>query len=180
MNLRHNNSSQLADSVDLKPLLQNENPYYKNINRAPKNAYDYADNINKMLSYGGTVSRLAPAGIQLFNLYDIVGILDGEIIAPARDYPTSRYGIIVTEADADGYYIVCTFCPNFVYPAYIADAITGFTTATVNSVLYFDNTSNTTPQNNFWMTTASPVTPISLGKKTGTNSIFFCGTVRLF
>ena len=66
MTLRHDNPSQMAEVVQFNPLLQNENPYYKNLNRASKNAYDYADNINKIIGYGGCVSRVLPLG-DLFN-----------------------------------------------------------------------------------------------------------------
>ena len=181
MTLRHANPSQSPEIVTLVPLLQNEDPYYKNLNRAPKNAYTYADNINKMLSYGGSVSRLRAAGSTVFDLYDIVAIVDGELIdnALAPTIPTIRYGIVVTEADEDNYYIVCTFCPNFVYPSSVASSILGFTAASAGTNLYLDS-DGITPDSSGWLTTTAPSTPVILAKKTGSTSIFFCGTVRLF
>ena len=186
---RHNNATQLAEVETLAPLLQNEDPYYKNINRAPKNAYTYADNINNMLSYGGTVSRLLPAGSQTFNLYDIVAILDGETITQAiqtSGTAPTRFGIVVTLLDDEGKYTVCTFCPNFVYPTGISADITGWAGVSLpGTTLYLDVTGST-PASNYWLTTSSGetnaiyTTSVGLAKITGATSMFFCGTVRLF
>ena len=189
MAIRHDNASQEAEIKSFNPLLQDESPYYKNINRAPKNAYDYADNINKMLSYGGSVSRLPSLGNQQFNLYDIVAILPNEIIDNVRTTTQviTRYGIVVTLQDDIGYYVVITFCPNFIYPAEVASAITGFSTpSSFNSGLpiYLDtNTSNSSPVNNYWLTTSTvglPTPTIQLGKITGPSSIFFSGSLNIF
>ena len=189
MPVRHSNTSQIAEIESFNPLLQDESPYYKNINRAPKDAYDYADNINKTLSYSGAVSRVLSLGNQQFNLYDIVAILPNEVIDNVRTTTQSitRYGIVVTLQDDEGYYLIITFCPNFVYPSEVASSITGFVSPTsFNSglSLYLDtNPSNSTPQNNYWLTTSTSglLTPtITLGKITGTSSIFFSGCVNIF
>lgn len=189
MTIRHNNTSQEAEVENFNPLLQDESPYYKNINRAPKNAYDYADNINKMLSYGGFVSRVASLGNQLFNLYDIVALLPNEIIDNVRttSQAVTRYGIVVTLQDDEGYYLIVTFCPNFVYPSEVVSAITGFTTPSSfgsGLPIYLDtNPSNLSPQTNYWLTTSStglPTPTIQLGKITGQYSIFFSGNLNLF
>lgn len=177
MPLRHNNQSQMVTPVELSPLLKNESPYYNNLNRAPKNAYDYADSINKILSYGGFVSKMRAANIaDTFNLYNVVKILDGESLVAHQGAvaDTERFGIIVTEKDAEGYYIVCTFCPNFVYPSEIAS----FDSVSLQRELYVDTVNYATNPNG--LTTTEPVIPVCVGKVTGTQSIFFCGTVRLF
>ena len=186
MTLRHNNPSQEVNIPEFNPLLINESPYYKNLNRAPKNAYDYATNINNMFSYGGNVSRLQSLGNQNFNLYDVVSILDGELIDNVRttSQVINRCGIVVTVADSEGYYLVVTFCPNFVYPAEVVAEIAGFAAGIPSGFgngapLYLDMTSNVTPQSNYWLTTTSTGnTPlIPLGKITGSYSIFFSGSV---
>lgn len=185
MTLRHNNPSQEVNIPEFNPLLQNESPYYKNLNRAPKNAYDYATNINNMFSYSGSVSRVQSLGNQIFNLYDVVSILNGELIDNVRTTSQiiNRCGIVVTMADSEGYYLVVTFCPNFVYPSQVALAINGFVAGEPSgfgngSPLYLDLTSNTTPQTNYWLTTitAGNTPLIPLGRITGSSSIFFSGT----
>ena len=170
MALRHNNQSQMVTPVELSPLLKNESPYYNNLNRAPKNAYDYADRINNILSYGGFISKVKAANsADTFNLYNVVKILDGESIVSTASYSSNdRFGIIVTEKDADDFYIVCTFCPNFVYPAEVFPV-----TWSPGDILKIDNTVPLLGVTNGTGT-------VSVGKVTGTKSIFFCGTVRLF
>lgn len=169
MALRHNNTSQLVPPVDLNPLLKNESPYYNNLNRPPKNAHDYADRLNKILSYGGYVSHMRSAdSSQTFNLYNLVTILDGEVIAPNAVDIKARYGIIVTEKDDSGYYVVCTFCPNFVYPT----EVILFDTANIGNVLHADA--------GVLLTGMSLAGSVSVAKITGTSSIFFAGTTRLF
>ena len=64
--------------------------------------------------------------------------------------------------------MVCTFCPNFVYPAGSVP-----TTGVAGTALYLDVADPA-----FLSTTAT--SGIKLAKKTGTNSIFFAGTIRLF
>lgn len=177
MPLRHNNQSQMVTPVELSPLLKNESPYYNNLNRAPKNAYDYADSINKILSYGGFVSKMRAANAaDTFNLYNVVKILDGESLMSHQGAVgvNERFGIIVTEKDQDGYYIVCTFCPNFVYPPEVAS----FDSFDLQQELYVDTVNYATNPNG--LTTTAPGTAVCVGKVTGTQSIFFCGTVRLF
>jgi len=186
MTLRHNNTSQIPEATTFNPLLQDENPYYKNLNRAPKNAYDYADSLNKMLSYGGCVSRLSPIGSGSYNLYDIVAILDGEYIDSANTMQTTnRYGIVVTEADSENYYIICTFCPNFVYPAEIVSSVANFDNTHLGKFLYLDLTTNSASHH--WLAVNStntapslPASPVVLGQVTGAYSMFFHGTVRTF
>ena len=183
MTLRHDNPSQMAEVVQFNPLLQNENPYYKNLNRASKNAYDYADNINKIIGYGGCVSRVLPLGSSFFNLYDIVALLDGEIIdnAATTTHTTMRYAIVVTEADDENRYIVCTFCPNFIYPSEVVNNITNFGIVHLNSALYLDTSLNSA--SHFWLTvgtpSSSPTSSLALGVVTGSNTMFFCGTARV-
>ncbi len=186
MTLRHNNSSQEVNIPAFNPLLIDESPYYKNLNRAPKNAYDYATNLNNMLSYTGCVSRIPALGNQVFNLYDIVSILNGELIDNVRTTTQviNRCGMVVTVADSEGYYLVLTFCPNFVYPSNVASLITGFTAGIPSGFgngapLYLDMTANATPQANYWLTTTSASnTPlIPLGRITGSSSIFFSGSI---
>lgn len=169
MALRHNNPSQMVTPVELSPLLKNESPYYNNLNRAPKNAYDYADKLNQVLSYGGYVSKMRPANsADIFSLYNLVKILDGESIAtPSNLLATDRFGIIVTEKDAEGYYLVCTFCPNFVYPTEVPPV-----SWTVGGTLYVDNSEPLVGMANS--------SGIAVGKVTGTQTIFFAGTIRLF
>lgn len=177
MTLRHNNQSQMVTPTELSPLLKNESPYYNNLNRAPKNAYDYADNINKVLSYGGYVSRMRPANIaDSFNLYNVVKLLDGESLVGHMGTVTNtdRFGIIVTERDSDGYYIVCTFCPNFVYPSEIAT----YDSFNLQENLYVDTENYQSNPNG--LTLSLPPVPVCVGRVTGTQTIFFCGTTRLF
>jgi hypothetical protein len=189
MTVRHNNTSQEAEISSFNPLLQDESPYYKNINRAPKNSYDYADSINKTFSYSGCVSRVLSLGNQQFNLYDIVAVLPNEIIDNVRTttQTITRYGMVVTLQDDEGYYVIITFCPNFVYPSEVVSAITGFVSPSSFSsglTIYLDtNPSNTSPQNNYWLTTSTsglPTPVIQLGKITGPNSIFFSGSFNIF
>lgn len=175
MAIRHNNINQIVKPVSFLPLLKNESPYYNNLNRGPKNAYDYADSVNKVLSYGGCVSRLKPASsASVFNLYNIVKIDDGESISIIADASAlnnyDRFGIIVTEKDDEGYYIVCTFCPNFVYPYEVCN----FNAGDFGDNLRIDL--NITPHN----TTLAANSNVIIGRVTGQTSIFFCGTTRLF
>lgn len=176
MPLRHDNSTQTVKPVTFSPLLRNESPYYNNLNRGPKNAFDYADSINKILSYGGFVSRVKASNQSTsFSLYNIVKILDGEVIVDSRD-PASgeRFAIVVTEADTDGYYIVCTFCPNFVYPPEIAT----FDFPSKLGVSLAISKESTPPTN--YLTEDGETGDVIVAKITGENSIFFCGTTRLF
>lgn len=169
--IKHENTTQKLPAPYLNPLLATESPYYNNLNRAPKNVYDYVNSVNNVLSYGGYVSRVLPQNAQAnFQLYNIVQIVDGEIIIPLSASPdiNGRYGIIVSTQDDSGYYIVCTFCPNFVYPTQL------FTSGQIN---YNLNASSITPVYNLLATTSSGIT---LGKITGLSSMFFSGTVRLF
>lgn len=176
MILRHDNATQIVKPVAFNPLLQNEGPYYNNLNRAPKNAYDYADSINKILSYGGYVSRIKPAGAEVFTLYNTVRILDGEVFEkPTSPTAYQRFGIIVAEKDTEGYYIVCTFCPNFVFPPQILSFEAGISDpgANITIDIAVPHTYLSAPSVGI---TGAPI----VGKVTGVNTIFFTGTVRLF
>ena len=142
-----------------------------------------------MFSYGGFVSRVLSLGNQQFNLYDVVAILPNEIIDNVRttSQTVTRYGIVVTLQDDEGYYLIITFCPNFIYPSEVVPAITGFSTPSSfgsGASLYLDtNPSNTSPQNNYWLTTSTtglPTPVIQLGKITGPNTIFFSGSFNIF
>jgi hypothetical protein len=95
--------------------------------------------------------------------------------------------MVVTLQDDEGYYVIITFCPNFVYPSEVVSAITGFVSPSSFSsglTIYLDtNPSNTSPQNNYWLTTSTsglPTPVIQLGKITGPNSIFFSGSFNIF
>ena len=81
MAIKHENTSQKVVPVDFRPLLKNEDPYFNNINRGPKDVYDYTNKINDMLSYGGSVSRMRSSTPYIaISLYDIVHILEGELV----------------------------------------------------------------------------------------------------
>lgn len=175
MPLRHDNLSQVIKPVPFSPLLQDEGPYYNNLNRGPKNAYDYADNLNKILSYGGSVSRIRPINSHTaYSLYNTVKIVDGEVFETVVSLASNdRFGIIVTEKDAEGYYIVCTFCPNFVFPANILQ----FTAGNLGASLTINIGD---PRTSLAIVAGHPAGSPIVGKVTGSNTIFFTGTVRLF
>jgi hypothetical protein len=185
MTVQHSNPTQQTVPVDFKPLLKDEGPYVNNLNRAPKNAYDYANNLNTIFSYSGSISRVLPnISTVAYNLYDIVHLLDGEVIEPgnvATMQPNYRFGIVVSELDANGNIFICTFSPNFIFPSSISFA------ATPGTALYLSNTSSDVSNGS---TTASGLTttqgtigtighePIAI--VTGTHSVFFSGTARIF
>lgn len=173
MTIKHSNPTQQITPIDLQLLTKDESPYVNNLNRAPKNAYDYANAVNSIFSYGGSVSKVKVQHIgTVFNLYDIVHLSDGEVIEAStplmnRNY---RYGIVVSELDADNNYFICTFSPNFVFPSFISFA------APPGTLLYLGASGLTTVSNGVNLSIGN--TPIAV--VTGTNSIFFAGTARLF
>lgn len=185
MTIRHENISQRVTPVGYSPLLKNEDPYFNNINRGSKNAYDYADNINTILSYGGCVSRMRSVHtIEPFSLYTIVCILEGEVIKKAANTDPSygRYGIVVAEKNEDGYYIVCTFCPNFVFSG---GSIPFLTQELTNYDIVHNSSMHVTMNSGvlgleITVEEMGHIGSFPLAKVTGNSSIFFCGTYRLW
>lgn len=175
--IKHYVATQTIQNDEFLPLLRGEAPYFGNLNRPAQSAYNYAEDIAQILSWGGSISILNQQDFgHTFKLYEIGRIVDGEALAVATntDDINSRYGIVVAEAAFDPIsglstnIMVCTFCPNFVYPAGSVP-----TTGTAGTALYLDVADPT-----FLSTTTT--SGIKLAKKTGTNSIFFAGTIRLF
>ena len=191
MILRHPNPTQIIPSTGFLPLMQNEVPYFDNLNRPAQTAYTYADTINNYISYGGHISVLQPGVDQsqhTFSLYEIGLINDNEQLMPAN--PTAltslynRYGMVVVEATVDpitgkaSNIVVLTFCPNFVYPDTTVSQVWG---TTPGSPLYL----STSSVGNFLsgIKTSSDATQIGyhpIAIQTGNNAIFFCGTYRMF
>ena len=141
-----------------------------------KNAYDYADKINNMFNYTGAVSRVKSFLTTPISLYTIVKILDNEILITAIDNTpliTDRFGLVVSERDEEGYYIVCTFNPNFIYPI----SVITFDNSVIGYYIYID-TDN--PSNLSNITVIPPIGGVVVGRVTGVHSIFFHGTSRDF
>ena len=175
--LRHPNTTQEIQAPQFRPLLQAEAPYFNNINRAPTDAFNYSDAINNVFSYGGYVSIVKPTvSNSIFSLYALVKISDYETIDAAlnTDPQYGRYGIVVTEMDSNGNYVICTFCPNFVYPSSVT-----LPSTTAGTSLYLNETASSdvslTPNG-----TTGTIGNYPIAKVTGQHSIFFSGTVRLF
>jgi hypothetical protein len=156
----------------------NESPYVNNLTRYSKNTYIYADRVNDILSYGGCVSRIKSTLTEPIALYRIVKILDGEVITSIGTYASKleRFGIIVSEQDDEGYYLVCTFCPNLVLPPDIKvfDPVND-----PGVFLKLDTITHTTNMCNMLLSNNN-ASDILVGMVTGKHSIFFCGTIRLF
>ena len=180
--IKHYNVTQNIPDVEFKPLLRGESPYYGNLNRAPYSAYSLATSAAEVLAWGGTISILQPVDqVHVFTLYEVARISDSEVLVPAsaEDPITSRYGIVVAEAELDAIsglrknIAVCTFCPNFVYPSDIT-----MPSDTVGAALYLKLT---TPYlSNTHTTGGLYSTDRKLAIKTGTRSIFFSGTANIF
>jgi len=136
MTLKHLNPTQSITPPKFLPLLRDENAYYSNLNRAAKNAYDYADKLNNMFTYSGSVSRLKANTLDVIELYNLVKISDNETITTAKNMASDldRFGIVVAEKDNEGCYTVCTFNPNFVYPSNIVS----FEPSAIGEYLYVD------------------------------------------
>lgn len=176
--IKHVDSTQQAKSTTIVPLISNEGPYINNIVRSAKNIYTYADRVNDILSCGGCVSRLRAATTEVLGLYRLVKILDGEVITSVSSYvnKTERFGLVVSEPDEFGYYLVCTFCPNFIFPP---DIKVFDKTCDIGVLLKVDITNYLTNVCNIDLSN-NQVSETIVGKVTGEHSIFFCGTMRLF
>ena len=177
----HVTPTQSIPDSEFKPLKRGESPYFGNLNRPSQSAYDLAAQVSKIQSWGGFVSILSPGDINhTFKLYDIVRVEDNGVYVPTTtDVINTRYGIVVAEAEIDTVYnvskniVVCTFCPNFIYPS-------GFAPSEVaGGSLYLDITDSTWLSNTH---TSGGVysTDRILAKKTGVNSMFFSGTSSLW
>lgn len=179
--IKHYVATQTILTDEFLPLLRGEAPYYGNLNRPAQSAYNYAEDIAQILSWGGTISILNQQdSTHHFKLYEIGRIVDGETLAVATNTDSdqnARYGIVVAEAAFDTIsglatnIMVCTFCPNFVYPQASAPA------GAAGNSLFLDVT-----------VVPSCLKPLvlggtmsrQLGVKTGTNSIFFSGMTSLW
>ena len=76
--IKHYSITQTISEVEFKPLLRGESPYYGNLNRPSQSAYDYADTIAEIQSWGGTISIIQPFNqTSVFHLYDVARIVDG-------------------------------------------------------------------------------------------------------
>lgn len=180
--LRHNNPSQLVKEVGFNPILRDEPPHVVILNRPAKNAYDYANNINKVLSYGSAVSILKSSEDSLFTsfkLYEIVQIIDSETIRKVTSVSSAhaRYGIILTEVDNEGFYVVCTFCPNLVFPEPHNIPVLDIISNTPTSV-YIDNTELFGISISKQSMDSSKIGYYPIAKITGERSIFFSGILR--
>ncbi len=176
--IRHYNITQQAEATKKIPLVVNESPYINNLTRYAKNVYTYSDKVNEILSYGGYVSRVKAASNDILGLYRIVKILDGEVITNITTYAntTDRFGIVVSEPDKEGYYLVCTFCPNFIFPVDIKQ----FDLASELGVYLKLDVKNFATNVCNLDTSMNEHGEILLGLVTGRHSMFFCGTMRLF
>ena len=185
--LKHDNLSQRAYAPSFNPLLQDEGLYFANLNRAPKNAYTYAEYINTTYSYAGNVSRVQPQSTsEVFALYQIVLINSNERIEPAFESQGAwnRYGIIVATADSEGYYLVVTQSTNFVYPISEINGGVGFTYSSTSEPGFVYINSNGTYGPTLSDTMSSPtdtqIGSFPIGIITGPKSIAFFGTYRHF
>ena len=175
---RHNNPTQTLDlTASSIPLLRNEAPYFSNLNRYAEEAFEVANKVNEFFSYTGFVSRLRAASTEPISIYRLVRILDGEVIVSATAYAgkKERFGIVVSEKDSSGYYLVCTFSPNFIFPP----SIKQFTDAEIGTYLKVDTVNYNKSICNI-VCNADLGDDTILGIVTGNNSVFFCGTTRLF
>ena len=180
MRLKHVSATQTipATESEFLPIKRGEAPYYGNLNRPSQSVHNYADVIAEIQSWGGFVSILTQIDqTHAFKLYEIAAINDLEqlVVATNTDPVTTRYGIVVAEAELDtvsGLYIntvVCTFCPNFVYSSAYAPSEVAGTALKLNL-------SDAT----FLASAASGTVTRTLAQKTGAKSIFFSGTATLW
>jgi hypothetical protein len=177
--IKHSNPTQTIPEMEFLPILRGEAPYYGNLNRPAQSAYNLANTVAQVQSWGGTISILQPVDQgTFFTLYEIAQITDNEVLAKATntDAANTRYGIVVAEAEFDsvtGTYaniVVCTFCPNFVYPTGAEP------NESAGASLYLDIVDATKLSA---IASGTYVTRV-LAKKTGTHSIFFSGTASLW
>lgn len=182
--IKHFTATQSIPNAEFLPLLRGEAPYFGNLNRPAQSAYNLANTVAQIQSWGGSISILNQQNYShIFKLYEIARIADGESLVEVTnsDSKNSRYGIVVAEAEFDAVtgltsnIIVCTFCPNFVYPTAAMPTDTPFTESD-DSLSLFLNLGDAT----FLAGTASGSMDRILAKKTGTNSIFFSGTATLW
>ena len=179
--IKHYSITQTIPNEEFLPLLRGEAPYYANLNRPAQSAYSFATDIARIQSWGGTISILSPDQSHQFVLYEIARITDSEtlVAATSTDDVNSRYGIVVAEAEFDpasGLYInvvICTFCPNFIYPSISAPS------GSAGTVLYLDLTDLKHLSNTHTSSTGY-ITDRKLAVKTGPHSIFFSGTANIF
>ena len=177
--IKHSSPTQSIPDMEFKQILRGESPYYGNLNRPAQSAYDLSNTVALIQSWSGTVSIVQQLTVSdTFMLYEIVKLNDGETISKTTSFPgnlDSRYGIVVAEAVIDsstGFpknIVVCTFCPNFVYPTRVT--VPGF----VGDSLYLNGDTGvlkTTP--------AIGSCIRILAKKTGTKTIFFSGVATLW
>jgi len=178
---QHINPSQRIKHSGFLPLLRNENPYFENLNRGSRTAYEYADLINTYTSYGGFLCSIPPKGDQQFQVYDIVRITDDElaITAAPLDAINARYGIVVAEADIDpisgisSNLIVCVFCPNFIYADSGITAVGGG----IGDALYLSSNPNTLFLSNL-PSSQEGIGSVPIARRVGRSAIFFSGTLR--
>lgn len=178
--LTHTNPTQKVDAPGFTPLLRNESPYYNNINRAPKNAYDYSEELNRIFSLGGFVVKYIPeVNGEVFSVDEFVSITDNETILKSPTNITQRVGIIVTDALETGEYWVCTFCPNFTFPN--AASLGNFAASPNQSRIGLRNTLST-PATTTTLDALELLTvgSESIAKKIGPQTIFFSGSARIF
>jgi hypothetical protein len=181
--IKHYSATQSIPDGEFLPLLRGENLYFGNLNRPAQSAFNLANTVAELQSWGGYISILPPLNnTDVFQLYEIARIEEGELLAKATatDPVHSRYGIVVAEAEFDlvsgltKNIIVCTYCPNFIYPV-----TPSWSAVTNGNHLYFTTTDPTflhdTPAG-----TNTEIAHAPLACKTSANSIFFTGTVRLF
>lgn len=190
--IKHYNATQSIPDAEFLPLLRGESPYYGNLNRPAQSAFALAETVSEIQSWGGTVSILQQEDqMHSFSLYEIARITDTETLTAAtyNDDQYSRYGIVVAEAEFDTVtqtnknVVVCTFCPNFIYPS-----LPTWTSETNNSKLYLyttsaDGTFLGIPS--YFLPATIPagdgkIRDKALAVKTGPKSIFFSGTARIF
>ena len=174
--MQHFNPTQKIIPPKVCPLLRNESPYFNNLNRYAETSYNYSDNINNTYSYSGYTSRLKSTTSELISVYRIVKILDNEVIISAGSYTSNndRYGIVVSEQDELGFYTVCLFNPNFIYPPEIKT----FAEADIGKYICVDT--ETFNDNIVNISITDDINKMLLGKITGNHSIYFCGTMRLY
>lgn len=174
---RHPNASQQVPVVSFKPLLGTEGPYYKNINRGAKSAYEYADLINKIFSFSGSIALSAPrlGDASDYALYEMVKLNDDETFSKTTvsDSVNSRIGMICAMlSDEQGLvkYVLCLFCANFVFPS-------NYTVpGNIGDALYYSSSTSLS------LTAGTDPTTISyrpLARKTGPYSICFSGIIGL-
>ena len=187
MRRTHINPTQKLDSpTGFLPILQNEVPFFRTLNRPAQTAYTYAEDLSRLLSYTGAISILPSGGTDVLGLYSLVRLTDSDTVVKARptDSRFSRYGIVVEAQNEEGMVTIVTFNPNFIYPyGAITTNIKPGTTLSVGTPLYLAASGS-----NIFSLSAEPtntdsgtsiqIGAVPIGVITGTNSMFFCGATR--